>query len=122
MNASSARQQQPWHPRDARRSRNDLEADIKSLNDDIGGKGKNHFHQQRLGIMEFRLRFPEYKEASRDNVPEGDRDHAEQARNPELQILAYRQVEDMAEKQATKLRESRTGLSAILFSLFTSSL
>ena len=136
---SSTRQKQWWQPKDAKRSRNELEAEIKSLSDDIGRKAKklkpstsydsdswtanadiSHLCQQRAG-MESRLQFLEYKEDSRDNVSEDDWHAVEKAQNLERQILAYRQAEDIARKQASRLQESRTGLSAIFFSLFTSS-
>jgi HNH endonuclease len=137
--SSSTRQKQLWQPRDAKRSRKELEANIKSLSDDIGRKAKklkpstsydsdfwttnadiSRLCQQRAG-MESRLQFLDYKEASRDNVSEDDWYAVEQAQNLERQILAYHQAEEIARKQASRLQESRTGLSAIFFSLFTSS-
>ncbi|KAI2620582.1 hypothetical protein GGR54DRAFT_105488 [Hypoxylon sp. NC1633] len=137
--SSSNRQKRPWQPGDAKRSRSKLEADIQSLNNEIGNKVKrmkpstsydsdfwttnanlSQLCQHRAGL-ESDLQFLNYKEASRDDVLEDDWRTSEQAQNLELQITAYRQAEEIAQKQASRLQQSRTGLLAVFFSLFTGS-
>jgi HNH endonuclease len=116
-----------------------LESDLSDINQDIGRKAKklkpstsydsdfwtanaeiSHLCQLRAG-MQSRLKFLEYKETSHVNVSEDDWQGLGRAENLERQILAYRQAEDIAKKQASRLQESRTGLSALFVKLFTSS-
>ncbi len=139
LRSSSTRHKQPWQPSDAKRSRKQLERDISSLNDEIGKKAKrlrpstsydsdfwtanaeiSRLCQQRAS-KESRLHFLESRAASPTGVSVDNWHAEEQAQNLERQILAYRQAEEIAKKQASRLQESRTGLSAIFFSLFTSS-
>lgn len=137
--SSIRRNKQPWQPKDAKRSRKELEADLRSLKDDIGKKAKklkpstlydsdfwttnadiSRLCQQRAGL-ESRLQFLNYQEASRDTVSEHDWHAIEKVQNLERQILTYRQAEGIAKKQASSLQKSRTGLSAVFFSLFAGS-
>jgi hypothetical protein len=125
-------------PKDAKRSRWGLEIDLDKINEDIGEKAKKlkpstsydsdfwranaeiSLCQLRAG-MRSRLQFLDYGEASSDYELEDDWLASEQAQNLEHQILAYRQAEELAKKQAYRLQDSPTGLSAIFFKLFTSS-
>ena len=83
--------------------------------------GISRLYQLRVGV-DSRLKFLKYKETSDENVSEDDWLADEQAQNLERQILAYRQAEEIAKKQASRLiKDSRTELSAIFFNLFYTS-
>lgn len=113
-----------------KRPRKELEVDIRSLSDDFGGDAKKlkpstsydsdfwtkmptsgeYFASaasaNSAADMEPPLHFLNYNEPNRDNVSGDDLHTIEQAQNLDCQILAHRQVEDIAGKQAPRLQQS----------------